>query len=143
VNFIQTSFQNLGNGNYTFAIQATSPLPTSAGECGVFYEVCEIDQSGNCIPNKTVSNPPEWWPLPNYQTTINFAGYNGSSSLGLLSNAGVFSYSKSYAIRRGVFCDCLAWNDYTMKIIPGPNNKLQFIDKKTGKVLMEEAIKKL
>lgn len=148
-----SSIVDLGGGKFSFAITAVNPLPTGVGDCGVWYEVCELDANKNCVSTMTVSNPPIWWPLPGYSTGTNFPGFDGSlpnaTTLQPLpfnnttsQPAGIFLYSKSYRIRRGVFCDCLAWRDYSVDINSTVNGLVRVVDSKTGEVIFDKQIKK-
>lgn len=144
---------DLGNGTFSFGITAVNPIPTGVGDCGVWYEVCELNANKNCVSTMTVSNPSVWWPIPGYPMGINFPGFDGSlpnaSTLQPLpfnnitsQPGGIFLYSKSYRIRRGVFCDCLAWKDYSIDINSTINGRVRAVDSKTGELVFEKQIKK-
>lgn len=115
---------NSGGGNFSF-----SALPNSLpSDCYFSWEVCELDNSDQCINSTKIYNPSQWWATP-----FNFVGYNGTSTLTGI-NPGVFSFTKKYRITRGVWCECESWNQYSVDV----NSTAQaiiFTDNKTGKVI--------
>ena len=88
----------------TFFNVTASPLFTPGADCDYFWEVCELDVFGNCIPNTTVINPVPWQTIP-----TDFPGYDGTSTLNG-SNPGQFDYNKSYRIVYGMSCACESEN---------------------------------
>lgn len=80
------------------------PLFAPGPDCDFFWEVCELDGAGNCIPNTTVINPAAWQTIP-----TNFPGYVGSSTLSG-TNPGRFDYNRTYRIVYGVSCPCESEN---------------------------------
>lgn len=93
------------NGQYH--VTATYPSTLPAFPYGYFWQVCEIDASGQCIPLATASNPPQWWtypgpPGPAYNGFNGYVGAQGLSGAGL----GVFDVTKKYHITFGVWSDC-------------------------------------
>lgn len=96
-----------------FNLNAT-PLFQPGEDCDFFWEVCELDASGNCIPGTEVINPPLWQTIP---TT--FPGYVGTSTLAG-SNPGRFDYNRSYRIVYGVSCPCERENRSAWIYEPNP-----------------------
>lgn len=119
------------SGNLVNMLFEAAPMPSN---CGCSWEVCELNDAGDCIPETVVSNNPTWWQIPNYCDSFDFAGYNGSNNLSGLSNPGVFDRTKTYRIKRGVFCDCMGWNEESHDIFTN-NNLLIVRETKTGKIV--------
>ncbi|MGZ5444845.1 MAG: hypothetical protein ACXW5U_24085 [Thermoanaerobaculia bacterium] len=95
---------NIASSNLTttsYNITAT-PAPQTLN---YYWEVCEVDSSGICIPATQVQNPSAWWILG----ANDFKGYAGSSVLGPLGNAGIFDVGKKYRITYGVFDLCTSF----------------------------------
>jgi len=132
---------NNGGLTYSMTAEAINPLPASYGDCGVFWEVCELDNANQCINLTKISNPSQWWGLANYNMSINFAGYEGDDSLGALTSPGKFDYKKRYRITRGVFCTCLGWTTWSVDVNTTGNN-LVVRDSNTKTVLSEIKMKK-
>lgn len=94
---------NVTNSTYNVTATPTNSLPATGG-CGYYWEVCEVDNLGNCITSTTVSNPSNWW-----TGATDFPGYVGTNSLtGILP--GFFQIGKRYKIRYGVWCECNGWS---------------------------------
>jgi peroxiredoxin len=110
------------NGNYN--VTAFYPPTLPGFPYGYVWQVCEVDASGNIVPGTTVANPSAWWtytgPTPAGQFN-KFTGYNGTATLGSISNAGVFSTSKRYRITFGAWSDCegLRVSTWTMNFLQG------------------------
>ena len=95
----ETATSNISSTTYNVTATPTKSLPTTGG-CSYWWEVCEVDIAGNCIPGTIISNPSEWW-----TSKTNFPGYNGTGGL-----PDVFQIGKRYKIRRGVWCECNSWS---------------------------------
>lgn len=129
----------IGGNEFSITFDATPLL----NGCGCFWEVCEINPSTDeCIPNTKVSNAQEWWSIPTYCNSFNFAGYDGDNILGSTSNAGVFDITKTYRITRGAFCKCESWNQISYDLFE-KNNFLILRDTKSEKVIKQFSADKL
>lgn len=105
-------------GSNLFTLNAAPLNPVGDG-CDFFWEVCELDASGNCIASTVVINPSSWQTIP---TT--FPGYVGTSTLSGTA-AGVFDGNKSYRVVYGVVCECETENRsaWIWDPTPSPNHK--------------------
>ena len=106
--------------------------------CGCFWEVCELDSNDECILNTKVSNAEEWWSIPTYCNSFNFAGYKGVNNINSsdLTEAGEFDINKTYRITRGAFCECESWNQTSYDLFEN-NNRIILRDTKSKKILKQ------
>lgn len=143
--FWASSFTNQSGtlSNITFS---TLALPPS---CSCAWEVCQVDPiTDQCKPNTTVYNNPLWWSIPTYCTNFNFAGYDGTSTSNTLLPfnpstslpPGVFDLTKTYRIRRGVWCECSGWVS-TSRDLFRKNNSSVVVDSETKKIIQKFPIK--
>jgi hypothetical protein len=112
--FSQFSIALSGVTTTTFNITATpnTPLPPNNG-CGHYWEVCEVDNTGTCLPGTTMSNP--IWS----GSSTNFPGYNGTSG----SQPGKFAIGHKYKIKYVVWCECNLQAQSTFICTYNPNKK--------------------
>lgn len=97
---------NIASANMTATTYELTATPANGQPYSYYWEVCEVDGSGNCLPATQVMNPPQWWVLG----ANNFKGYSGTSTLAG-SNPGLFTIGKKYAIKYGVFGLCTSWTE--------------------------------
>jgi hypothetical protein len=99
---------NIASANITANSYNITATPTGGQPYSYFWEICEVDSSGNCIASTQVTNPAQWWvPGPN-----DFKGYVGTNVLVTTSPVpGVFQTQKKYQIKYGVFDQCTAWTE--------------------------------
>lgn len=128
-----------GGSLYSLTFGA-NPLPQG---CSCFWEVCELDPATDQCkvnPNTTVSNNALWWPLPNYCSSFNFAGYNGTSNLSPFNSlgipAGIFDINKSYRITRGAWCECQGWGSTSYDLFE--KNKMFILRDSKTKVVIQK-----
>lgn len=99
---------NLASSNLTPTTYNITATPAGGQPYSYYWEVCEINGSGNCIPATQVANPSPWW-VPGAN---NFKGYVGTSALVTTNPApGVFETQKKYQIKYGVFGQCTSWTE--------------------------------
>ncbi|MEZ4957204.1 MAG: hypothetical protein R2825_26835 [Saprospiraceae bacterium] len=73
-----------------------------------FWEVCQLDNTGNCIENTKISNPSQWFSTADTE----FKGYLNSS--GLSGNEpGQFLIGTKYKIKFATWTDCNKWSEST------------------------------
>jgi hypothetical protein len=95
-----------------FSVSA-DPVTPLGRDCGFYWSVEEINDTGGTVAGTAVYNPYQWWPLdPN-----TFDGYVGTSTL-VGSNPGVFDIKKRYRIVYGRWCPCLFWNSNAVIVDP-------------------------
>jgi hypothetical protein len=94
---------NIGSANITSSTYNVTAAPVNGQPFSYSWEVCEADNSGNCLPGTRVVDPPEWRNAgPN-----NFRGYSGSSTLTPgAANAGIFDVQRKYKVTYSVFGLC-------------------------------------
>lgn len=109
----------LAGSSPNYSLNATSAaLPAGAG---FWWQVEEIDTSGNVVSGTTMTNPSAWWANP---TFTNFSGYccNNASS-----PAGVFQQGHKYRITRGVWGPCNPWKAVSKTVFMCSNCKTREI----------------
>ena len=52
---------NLASSNLTLTDYNMTVTPANGQPYSFYWEVCEVDNAGNCIAANQVSNPPQWW----------------------------------------------------------------------------------
>lgn len=99
---------NIASSNITANNYNITATPVGGQPYSYFWEVCEVNGSGNCIAATQVTNPSQWWVLgPN-----DFKGYVGTNVLVTTNpGPGVFQTQKKYQIKYGVFDQCIAWTE--------------------------------
>jgi len=137
------------DGVFFNIIAFSPPIPSTFKNCGIYYSVVQQDKNTKVnLTGSGIENPSGWWPLPNYQTQINFPGYDGTSgppnpasgSVLLPFNnvtslpAGKFKYEYRYKIGRAVYCDCFGWNQKAWIYDP-TGNGFRIIDETTQQVI--------
>jgi hypothetical protein len=96
---------NIASSNLTATTYNLSATPQNGQPIGFAWELCELDNAGNCI--FTVSNPSDWWtPGPN-----GFRGFNNGTFTAGSTTPGLFGVGKKYMIKYGVFDSCTAWTE--------------------------------
>ncbi len=83
---------------------------------------------------------PNWWASPTYINTTNFPGYNGTAiptSVTPGTAPGVFNVRDfTYYITRGVWCECEAWEEWSITLNPSANRRsVEIREVKTNKLL--------
>lgn len=109
-----------GDGQYQLTATATAPLPAEEG-CDGVWSIIAIDANGE---EHEIYNASNWW-IDGYSNSTNFPGYDGqityTNNNQVISGPGVseadgpglFSEGVTYLIKRGVYCDCRGWNEYS------------------------------
>jgi len=123
-----------------YNIMATQSNPPSghsfdwqSGDCGYWWQVCELDNNNNCKTNTILENKPNWWTFP----STTFPGYNGTTSQSTDPD-GIFKIGKKYRISYGVWCRCLSWNTSSYIVSLGAKGeKLSIIEDKNYKPIIQ------
>ncbi|MBL7726038.1 MAG: T9SS type A sorting domain-containing protein [Dinghuibacter sp.] len=104
------NFFNVTSSQFSISAEPVAPLGRN---CGFYWGLEEVNDTGGTIAGTAVYNPAQWWPLnPN-----TFNGYVGTSTLSG-NNPGVFDINKRYRIVYGRWCECAAWNAYSVIVDP-------------------------
>lgn len=113
-----TALLNPQNGYFTVDVESKLSSKCNKGA----WAVCEVESSNlECKNNSEVYNPQQWW-----VENTNFPGYDGVTAALSGTNPGKFLNGRLYRIKRGVFGDCHAWNEYSV-IVGMPLNSNQAV----------------
>jgi hypothetical protein len=94
---------DIASSNLTTTTYNLTASPVNGQPLSFFWEVCEVDATGNCLAATQVVNPSQWF----VGGANSFPGYHGVNSLlPISSGPGVFVVGKKYQIRYGVFGFC-------------------------------------
>lgn len=126
---------SVGPNLWNITFNSSVPLPPG---CHAAWRVKAKEiQTGN---EHDIYNDPNWWASPTYINTTNFPGYNGTTIPTTVTSGttpGVFNLlAFSYRITRGVYCECEAWEEWSIILNPSANRRnVEIRDEKTNKLL--------
>jgi hypothetical protein len=110
-------YHPLGSPNYV----VTASINNVPEGSGFWWEVNEVDiNTGNIIPNTTLTNPSSWWD-ETLKLNNSFPGYCCQTNV--ISGNGTFLYGHKYKITRGAWGPCSSWHSTTKYVYMGPDPK--------------------